>query len=432
MKTILVCLIAVCCLAQTQKKYQNQGEFDIYNEVTKDLAANNFPKALADLDTWREKYPTSDFADDRQLLYVQSYAGAKQPAKALDAARELMSKADKLDAKDELKLLFTAAVAIQQAEDPSPEQLSTGEKAARELLAYDRKPEGVADDAWATARAQLQSAAKASLLHSALVPGTQATKRNDCTAAESAFRRALEDHPDSAQAAWLLGTAELCLYKTQPDRISIAMYEFARAAVLDPAKGMVDPKWQQNTVAPYLEKVYTQYHGADPEGLAELKRLAAGSPLPPAGFVIKSVTQIAQEKQAQFEASNPQLALWLKIKGALADSNGEQYFASTLKDSAVPQLKGVLVEAKPACHPKELLVAVPLPDAKQAAAPEIRLKLDKPLAGKPQLNSEIHWEGVPSAFTPSPFLLTMDTETAKIDGLKSAPCGAAPVRKKVR
>jgi len=173
-------------------------------------------------------------------------------------------------------------------------------------------------------------------------------------------------------------------------------------------------------------------HGSA-EGLEQLKQQVKQSPLPPADFKIKTATEIATEKEAEFEKTNPQLALWMKLKGLLSDTNGEQYFAGTLKDSAVPKLKGTLVEAKPACRPKELLVALPLPDAQGAPRAEITLKLDKPLTGKPELNTEFQWQGVPSAFTRDPFLLTMDTESAKVEGLKSAPCGAparAPVRKK--
>src|SRR6185369_2272346 len=139
-------------------------------------------------------------------------------------------------------------------------------------------------------------------------------------------------------------------------------------------------------------------------------------------FHVQSVTEIALEKQMEFEKSNPQLALWLKIKGALADAAGDQYFLSTLKDAAVPQLRGVLVDAKPACRPKELLVAVPLPDSSPTREAEITLKLDKPLAGAPALKADIQWEGVPSAFVKSPFMLTMDTETTKVEGLKVTPC----------
>jgi hypothetical protein len=129
-------------------------------------------------------------------------------------------------------------------------------------------------------------------------------------------------------------------------------------------------------------------------------------------------------------AANPQLALWMKIKGALSDAGGEQYFESELKDSAVPQLRGVLLEAKPACRPRELTVAVPLPDSQQTLRPEIRLRLDKPLTGKPESNQEFHWEGVPSAFSKDPFLLTMDTQAAKIEGLKTAACLGVALPKK--
>ena len=84
---------------------------------------------------------------------------------------------------------------------------------------------------------------------------------------------------------------------------------------------------------------------------------------------------------------------WMKIKGALADANGTDYFESQLKNSAVPQLRGTLVSAKPACRPKGLLVAVPLPDAPQPLHAEITLKLDKPSGGKPEEGSEFHWRG---------------------------------------
>ncbi len=115
----------------------------------------------------------------------------------------------------------------------------------------------------------------------------------------------------------------------------------------------------------------------------------------------------------------------MKLKGALSDTNGDQYFSGTLKDSQVPKLKGTLVEAKPACRPKELLVALPLPDAQGPPRAEITLKLDKALTGKPEINTEFQWEGVPTAFSKEPFMLTMDTETAKVEGLKSAPCAPA-------
>ncbi len=122
--------------------------------------------------------------------------------------------------------------------------------------------------------------------------------------------------------------------------------------------------------------------------------------------------------------------MWMKIKGALSDTNGEQYFASSLKDSAVPKLKGTLVEGKPACRSKELLVAIPEPDQPGALRPEITLKLDAALTGKPETGTEIQFEGVPAGFTKDPaFMLTMETEKAKIEGLKVTPCAGAVQKK---
>jgi len=113
--------------------------------------------------------------------------------------------------------------------------------------------------------------------------------------------------------------------------------------------------------------------------------------------------------------------------GALADANGEEYFNGQLKDSAVPKLKGTVVEATK-CRAKEILVSIPLPGAQGAQKPEITLKLDNPLTGKVEAGAQFQWEGVPTAFTKDPFMLTMDVEKAKVDGLKVTPC-AAPARK---
>jgi hypothetical protein len=428
----VLCALSIAVSAQPEKKYKNQDEYEVYNVVAKDFAARNFAKALVDLASWSQKYPDSDFKDDRQLLYVQAYAAADQPAKAIDSAAALLSSnTDQLPGTpaDIARLLYSVTAAIQHVPDPSSEQLGTADKAAHRLLTYDTMPQGVTAEAWPSLRTDLQTAAHAALLYIALVPIAKALKTDNCSAAEAASMHSLESYPESAQAAWYLASAELCLYKTHPEKAPSALYELARAAALDPVKGRVDPKWQQTIAAPTLEKIYKQYHGDDPQGLMQLKELALKSALPPPGFALKSATEIAQDKQAEFESKNPELALWMKIKDALSDQNGEQYFLSEMKDANVPQLYGVLVEAKPECRPRELLVAVRTPDASAALRPEITLKIDAPLQGKPDQNSAFRWEGVATAFTKNPFMLTIETEAAKITGLKTSPCAPAPAKR---
>jgi hypothetical protein len=84
-----------------------------------------------------------------------------------------------------------------------------------------------------------------------------------------------------------------------------------------------------------------------------------------------------------------------------------------------------VLEGRPACRSKELLVAVPEP-GKPAGAAEITLKLDAALTGKPAAGDEIEFDAVPRAFSREPFMLTMETEKTKIAGLKVDPCSAAP------
>jgi tetratricopeptide (TPR) repeat protein len=421
-------ILALCALAAEAQKAYKPGEYDLYNEVTKDLVSNNFTKAIADLDAWKSKIPESDYNSDRAVLCMRAYMGARQWAKALDLTAEILPQMSALFGDPQngpgqaLQILFNAAVATPQVADPTPSQAAAGEQAARQLMSFDRRPPGVSDENWTKLRSDVQAPAKAALLYLTLLPGNRAMTKQprDCAAAQMAYVKALEDYPDSSAISYNLGTALSCLHKNAE-----AVYQFERAAATDATLGGTADAAKTRSIA---DNAYTRVHGSD-EGLEQLKQLVTQSPLPPAGFSIKTASEIAAEKEAEFEQSNPQLALWMKIKGALADTGGEQYFESQLKDRAVPQLKGTLVEGKPACRSKELLIAVAMPDQKEVPPAEISLKLDRPLTGQPEPGSELHWEGAPSAFTASPFLLTMDTETAKIQGLKTTPCGAAAKKK---
>ena len=422
-----------------EKKVKDQGEYDIYNDVTKDLLAAQqapqtgraaaFTKMITDLDTWKQKYPGSDYKDDRSVFYIQAYAGAGQPAKAVDEAGTLMARDLKTvfnDPKDgpkqQLTVLFTAATAITQIPSPSAEELATATKAAQQLMEYNNRPEGASDTDWAAAKAQLQTAAKGALLYIAMKPGMDAMQKKDFPAAETGFLNALKQYPDSSQVAYQLGASELAQQSTAQAKISLGLYEIARAVSIDPAKSDFASPAARTQVDTYLKRVYVQYHGAD-DGLDQLRQQSLASPTPPADFHILSNSEVLKKKQDQFAAEYPDLALWMNIKAQLADTNGVQYFNDNMKGTAIPKLKGTLVDAEPSCRPKKLMVAVPMPDDKPPFKTEINLKLDVPLAGKPDLNQEITWaDGQPSAFTKDPFLVTIDVEKTKIDGLKTTPC----------
>ena len=355
------------------------------------FAANDFTKVIAGLDTWKQKFPDSDYDSNRQQLYVQAYSRAGQPAKAIEAAKPVL--AGPFDTPDDqLRLIYTVVTTVQQLPAPAAELRPVVTDAAKQLIAFDTMPAGMKAEEWQKARASLNTAASVALLHIALTPVREAVQTKDCANAETAGTKVVQDFPESVQAAWVLASAQLCLARTTPAKFASALYLLARATALDPVKGLVDPVWQTNTAAPYFEKMYAQYHGSDPEGLRQLKAAALAAPLPPAGFTIASAAQVDQQKQADLESKNPELAMWLRIKGALTAPDGESYFASEMKGATVPTLVGTVIEAKPACRPTELVVSL---SRSTERAAEAVLKLSKPLTGKVEPNSELRFEGVP-------------------------------------
>jgi hypothetical protein len=339
-------------------------------------------------------------------------------------------------------LYLTSVNAISpQLSKPTPDQMATGDKAAHALAEYANeyftaanKPATTSDADWAKTKNDVLNLSKTVIMTLMTRPGDEALTKyradknpENCKPAEEAFAKALQQFPDNAGLSYKLGQAQVCLYKIQPDKISAGLYQMARAVALDPSLGGTAP--DPKAIEKYLNSVYTQFHGGDDAGLAQLKELAKASPFPPAGFKIKSESEIIGEKEEELKKTNPQLAMWLSVKKSLTDQ-GEAYFNDQMKEHQLPKLKGTLVEAKPACRSKELLVAI-----SDTTHPEVSLKLvnaDGPplaLTGKPETGVEIQWEGVPSAFTKDPFLVTMDVEKAKIENLKMSPCGPAPVKK---
>ena len=298
--------------AQPQKKVKDQGEYDIYNNVLKDVGAQNWPKLLQDLGTWAQKYPDSDYKDDRVYYYVQAYSGANQPGKELDTAGELLAKGLQTvfkDPKQVLTVLYMTCVNIQKDPTPTPDQTAIGEKAAHELVDFvptyfvaANKPAATSDADWTKTGKDLDTLADGTLRVIAMRPGMELLQKytasgnkdaSFCEPAEAALTTALQQFPDAAIIAYNLGRAELCQRLAKPEKIPIAIYEFARAAAIDASLGgSTDPK----AVETYLTTIYTNFHGADDDGLKQLKDLAAKSPLPPADFKLRIIGRSRPEE----------------------------------------------------------------------------------------------------------------------------------------
>jgi hypothetical protein len=393
------------CQAAKKKEVKDRAEYDLYVSVTKET---NDAKRLEYLNTWKEKYPDSAFKLERLQYYLNTYKNLNNGAKMLDTAKQLTAE----DPKNLTGLYWQTLLTVSLA-NPAPEALDAGEKAANSLIANldANKPAGATDEAWKKEKATLEGIAHTTL-------GWAAMQRKNSDAAEKSFAAALDAIPNNAQVDYWMGATILAGRKAE--RQAEALFYFARAAAMEGPGALAGPAKEK--AVEYFTKLYTTYHG-DASGIEDIKKYAAANPKPGADFKLLSKHELANIKDQEFAKSNPQLALWMRVKNELAAANGEQYFAGNVKDTALPPLKGRVISHKPAKFPKEIVVGI-----EKADVAEITLKLENPPKGavKADPGTEIEFEGTPVAFTREPFNLTVEVAADKLKGWPAPP---PPVKK---
>ena len=225
-----------------EKAVKDQAEYDISNQTFKDITEKNWKQALTDLDTWKQKYPESDWKDDREFFYLQALFSSQQYDKAEQFGSQLMDK--DLDSmfkstKGNIILVYymVTSSAAGQIAHATPEQIAIGDKAAHKLMAFAptyfvaaNKPAGQTDAEFAATGDGMVAAAKGFLLQEAVQPGVDAVAKKDWAAAEAAFAKALGDYPDNTWISYQLARAYNGDQKAFP-----ALYEYARTAAIDPS-----------------------------------------------------------------------------------------------------------------------------------------------------------------------------------------------------
>jgi tetratricopeptide (TPR) repeat protein len=398
---------------QPQKKVKDQGEYDLFNAVLKESDPN---KKLELLNTWKQKYPDSDFKDDRLVYMIQAYAQTGKYPNAIASAKELLG----MDPKNITAMFYINTLTPAAYPENAPaDALDTAEKAAQGLLNAER-PATAKPEEWQKAKTDLEATAHKTL-------GWVAWQRKNYDVAEQEFSKSLQINPRQGEVSYWRGSALLAT--RQPEKQAAGLYDIARAVVLPANQGGLPDEVRKKLDA-YLTKTYVAYHGSE-EGLGQIKQLAATQPLAPAGFDIKSKAELELAQAEMEKKTNPSLALWKTLKNELTGANGQQFFEANMKGAKVPggaegvqRFRGTLVSARPAARPTELVVAVTDP-----STPEVTLKLDKALAGKPVPGSEVEFEGVPETFSKEPFMVTF--EQASVTGLKmeATPTKRAPSKK---
>jgi tetratricopeptide (TPR) repeat protein len=405
-----------------QKNWKDRAEYDLYESITKEQNANT---KLGLLQSWKDKYPTSEYKDARAQMFIDTYRALGKGKEMMDAAKELVA----TDPKNITGLYWMNLLTI-SLNDSSPAALDTGEKAGKALLeATQTKPAGQTDEAWAKAKPDLEQVSYRAL-------GWVAMQRNQNDEAEANFTKVLQMNPNDAQVSLWMGTA--ILKQRKVEKQSAGLYYLTHAAYHEGTGALPDATRKQ--LMAFVEKSYVNFHG-DKAGLDQIVEMTKKSPIPPADLKIESKDEILVKQEEELKKTNPNLALWVGMKRELSGANGATYFDNTLKNSQIPggvdvggtkvdKMKGKVVSTKPGPKVKEIVVGISSPDMS-----EITLRFENPMNVKIDPGTELEFSGVPVEFTPDPFNLVFDVDPKDVVGLpkvtapppaRKAPPKAAP------
>lgn len=413
---------------EKQPQWKDRAEYDLVDSIGKE---QNPKTKLGLLNSWKEKYPATEFKDMRHQLYVQTFQGMGDAKGMRQASQDWLTDNPKAFLAYYWLNLLTISL-----NDTSPAALDLGDKAGKGMLSIidetfdpSKKQANVTEEAWKKERNTAESNAYKTL-------GWVAMQRNQNEEAEKNFVEALKRNPSDALVSYWAGT--VVAKQRKVEKQSAALYHFAHAAGHD-GEGAL-PAEQRKQIQAYLEKTYINFHG-DKTGLDEIIAATKTNPIPPDDFKIKSKQEILAEQEKQLLETNPQLALWVRMKGALSASDGASYF-NNIKESLVPggvevgetnkvkieKFKATVVSSTPAARPKELVVGISGPDMSEAT-----LRFDKPLAAAVPAGTPIEFSGVAKEFTADPFMVVFAVEAEDVTGLpKAAPAAKKAPAKKAR
>jgi len=158
-----------------RKRWQDRVEYDLAEEAMRHTG--NPALEIQDLDTWKRRYPHSDYENERNYYFVQAYGRLTppQPGKLLGYAAPLLSQPDvrmlfddgEIGRAQTLNLLYLATTSAQMLPPGAVNEIGLGRIAAQKLLTYlpeffraEARPANVSQDLWAKAQADMESAAK--------------------------------------------------------------------------------------------------------------------------------------------------------------------------------------------------------------------------------------------------------------------------------
>jgi hypothetical protein len=350
------------------------------------------------LDDFVSKYPNSALLIYVYPLYMQSYGQLKDYQKVITNADKLAGLGDKVDAATRFNAYYTHAVAYSTLlSDPAKGKDAAKDTAlaksaqdavttALKTLDDVKKPDGVADDAWAT-----QTKTFRMTLNS--IGAQSATVQKDYPAAISFYKAYLALNPDEPSTNYNLGRDYLAL---APPQTMDGFWYVARGAASKNAT-----QAQSKQLKEYLRKLVQNYQQAACDNLTdaelnELLQLAGGSVDRPTSYSLPSSADLDAARKDMTIAS---VVTDLKAGG---DKAKVTWLASCGLE--FPGVPGKVIENVPG-DVIDLKVAFVTSDAEfdSKTTPDMDVKVaGQPEVSRVEKDSAIHFTGTLVSYDPDP------------------------------
>ena len=366
-----------------------------YNAYVGAVQQKDNTAKISALEAFLSQYPNSVMKTTALELLMATYQQTGNQAKVVETAKRVLT-VDPCNLRALALLTFLARQSVAQGQSAQLADLTQYSGKGLDCLQSGQKPAGMSEADFERLKQQVTPIFQGGA-------GFAALQNKDNAKAQEHLRKVVDAQPNDLQNVYPLAMAYLTA--SPPDTLN-GLFYIARAANL----AQSGPAKQQ--IQAYGEKVYKNFHGSD-EGWNDLLALAATATSPPADLATKVTKYVpptpAQQAHELVKDKTPdqikQLSFgeWeLVLSAGTPEDQGMVW--NVIKDVPL-QMEGKVIEV---ASPTELHIAASEDDI-EANRADITLTMSGPIpaARVPKVGDTFDFEGTPTSYTPTPFMMMM-------------------------
>jgi hypothetical protein len=369
-----------------------------YNAYIGALQQKDPSAKISALEAFLTQYPNSVMKTTALELLMATYQQSGNQAKVVETAKRVLA-ADPCNLRALALLTFLSRQAVASGQNPQQNLADLTQYSGKglECLQSAPKPAGVSEADYDKLKKQVSGIFEGGA-------GFAALQNKDFPRAQTTLKSAVDAEPNDLQNVYPLAMAYLTA--NPPDTLN-GLFYIARAASL------ASPGPAQNQIQSYGEKVYKNYHGST-EGWADYA-LPTGktATAPPADWGQKITKYVpptpAEQAHDLVKDKTPdqikQLSFgeWELVLSAGVPEDQDKVW-NVIKNVPL-QMEGKVIEVT---SPTELHIAGSQDDIEQNRA-DITLTMSGPIpaARMPKPGDLFDFEGTPSSYTATPFMMMM-------------------------